>query len=467
VMRIAVQVAGFSLARADTLRKAMGKKIAELIAEQGEHFVNGATARGYPRDKVEALWRQIVPFAQYGFNKSHSVAYAYVAYQTAFLKAHHPLHFWAAMLSSEAANTEKLTAYVAMLAATGTSILGPDVNASQINFTAEGDAIRVGLGAIKGVGVAAAQGILDAREREGTFKSLTQFLRVTPERTMNRKVVECLVRSGAFDTLHRDRGALLANLEPIVDQAARQRQALAAGQGFLFSPDEDESLPLAPAEASHEELLRGERETLGFYLSGHPLNRWARVLRELHAAPVSDLVELAASGADRATVAGLVAALKVRSIKEGRNQGRRMASFTLEDQTGTVRAVAFPDAFATCERHLTEGNAVLLTATLRAPDAGHVELAVEEATPLEGIEARKATALRVVLDLGRHGDRDTLERLHELLLRHDGRMPVRFRLVGPDFLVEHVPNRVLGVDPTSLIPALSSLLGPGHAEYVF
>ncbi|MFH1176115.1 MAG: DNA polymerase III subunit alpha, partial [Acidobacteriota bacterium] len=150
VMRIAQRLAGFSMARADTLRKAMGKKKKELIDEQGEHFISRAVARGLPKAKVEALWRQIVPFAQYGFNKSHSVAYAFVAYQTAFLKAHHPLHFWAAMLSSETANTEKLAAYVTMLRGAGMQILGPDINRSSLSFTVEENAIRVGLGAVKG-----------------------------------------------------------------------------------------------------------------------------------------------------------------------------------------------------------------------------------------------------------------------------------------------------------------------------
>ncbi len=469
VMRIAVTIAGFSMARADTLRKAMGKKIKELIDEQGEHFIAGGVAKGHPRDKVAALWRQIVPFAQYGFNKSHSVAYACVAYQTAYLKAHHPLHFWAAMLSSEVANTDKLAAYVAMLSASGIRVLGPDINASGLAFTVEGEAIRVGLSAVKGVGEGASQAIVEARSREGSFRSLSHLLRTVGERTVNRKVVECLVRAGAFDSVHPDRASLTAELDRIVDQATRQRQALEVGQGFLFDLDGDEGeAPVTNGRgASGEELLRGERETLGFYLSGHPLDRWTGVLKELRASPVNGLAELASAGAERATVGGLVAGLKARPIKEGRNQGRRMASFTLEDQTGTVRVVAFPDAYERFEKHLADGACLLVTATLRASDQEHVELALEEATPLEGIEARKATALRVELDLDRFADRDALEQLHELLLRHEGRMQLRLRLLGGAFQAEVVPNRILGVDPTTLVPALTALLGPGRIEYVF
>ncbi len=469
-MRIAGKIAGFSMSRGDTLRKAMGKKIKELIDEQGEHFIAGGVANGYPKDKVAALWRQIVPFAQYGFNKSHSVAYAYVAYQTAYLKAHHPLHFWAAMLSSEVANTDKLAAYVALLASAGMSILGPDVNASGIAFSVEGNAVRVGLGAVKGVGDAAAQAIADARTRQGKFKSASHLMRAVGDRTINRKVVECLVRAGAFDSLHPDRAGLLGGLDKLLDQAARERQALEVGQGFLFGLDGDQeatALPPPGPGASAEEMLKGERETLGFYLSGHPLDRWARVLKELRATPVGELAELAAAGTDRAVVGGLISGLKVRPIKEGRNQGRRMASFSLEDRSGAVRVVAFADAFDRYERTLAEGTSVLVTAELRASDADHVELGLEEVTPLEGIEARKASALRVEVHLERLPDRDAVERLHELVLRHEGRMQLRMRLVGPTWSAEMVPSRVLGVNPATLIPALAAVLGPGGVEFVF
>ncbi len=471
VMQIAVKIAGFSMARGDTLRKAMGKKIKELIDEQGEHFIAGGVANGHPKDKVAALWRQIVPFAQYGFNKSHSVAYAYVAYQTAYFKAHYPLHFWAAMLSSEVANTDKLAAYVALLASAGRKILGPDVNASGLAFSVEGDAIRVGLGAVKGVGEGAAQAIAEARSREGSFRSAAHLMRTVGERAINRKVVECLVRAGAFDSIHADRGALLAGLDKLLDQASRQRQAIEVGQGFLFGLDGDEDAPPALEAAgpatSAEELLQGERETLGFYLSGHPLDRWSKVLKELRATQVGELAELASGGADRAVVGGLISGLKVRPIKEGRNQGRRMASFSLEDRTGAVRVVAFADAFDRFERALVEGTSVLVTAELRASDAEHVELGLDEVTPLEGIEARKASALRVEVHLDRLPDREAVEKLHDLVLRHEGRMQLRMRLVGPTWSAEFVPSRVLGVNPTTLIPALGAVLGPGGVEFVF
>jgi DNA polymerase III subunit alpha len=469
VMRIAVKIAGFSLASADTLRKAMGKKQKELIDQQGEHFVTGAVAKGYPRAKVEALWRQIVPFAQYGFNKSHSVAYAFVAYQTAYLKAHHNLHFWAAMLTSEIGTTDKLAGYIALLSSLGVKLLGPDVNASQVSFTVENDAIRVGLGAVKGVGEAASHAIVEARAQATQFKSLAHLLRTLSERTVNRKVLECLVRAGAFDTVHPDRLGLLARLDRLVEAASKQRQALEVGQGFLFGFEEETepSEPSAPAAVNRDELLRGERDTLGFYLSGHPLDRWARVLRELRAAKVADLGDLAQVGAETAVVGGLVTALKVRPIKDGRNQGRRMGSFMLEDQTGAVRVVAFADAFERSERQLVEGSAVLLTGSVRPGEGEHVELGLEEVVPLQGIEARKAAALQVDLDLSRHCGQEELQRLFDVIQRHEGRLSLRLQVLGPDWRAVVVPTKVIGVNPTTLVPELTALLGPGHVEYVF
>jgi DNA polymerase III subunit alpha len=467
VMRIAVEIAGFSMAHADTLRKAMGKKIKELIDEQGERFVAGGVARGHPQAKVEMLWRQIVPFAQYGFNKSHSVAYAYVAYQTAFLKAHHPLHFWAAMLSSETASTDKLAAYVTMLRSAGERILGPDINASRLPFSVEGDAIRVGLSAVKGVGEAAVAAILQARERCGDFKSLAHLVRLVSDRAINRKVIECLVRSGAFDSLHPDRGLLCANLEPLFDQASRERQALEDGQRFLFEPEDNDAVPATAAPLGPADLLHGERETLGFYLSGHPLDHWARVLRELRAVPIAELAARAAEGTFDAVIGGLVSGLKARATKEGRNQGKRMASFTLEDQTGSVRAVAFSDVYERHDKLLADGAALLVTASLRPSDSEHVELRVEEVAPLQGIERRRASALRIEIDLAQHAAPETLEHLHETLLRHEGRMAVRLRLIGPTWFADVTPTRVLGVSPEAVMPALTAILGPGRVEYVF
>lgn len=474
VMRIAVELAGFTMAAADTLRKAMGKKIKELIDEQGEAFIAGAVAKGYDRAKVQALWEQIVPFAQYGFNKSHSVAYAFVAYQTAYLKVYYPLHFWAATLSSEVDDTDQLALYVNSLKAKGIPILPPDVNRSHSKFTVEGNGIRVGLSAVKGLGEAAIAAILQAREEQGRFTSVVGFLRSLPERVANRRVVESLIRSGSLDSLYPHRGVLLAKLDWLLERASRQRQSLAAGQGFLFGLESEEGDGL-PDPASVEqprpsqELLAGERETLGFYLSGHPLDRYQHLLPVLGIVPLARLEEAWEAGEREVTVAGLVSGLAQHKTREHNGQaGRPMASFLLEDQTATVRAVAFPDTFQRIQALLDNGKALRVVATLsKSARDDKLELRVEDASPLEGIETRKARAVRLTIPLTRFQTKESLEELFAALAECEGPLPIRLRLVGESFRAEVSPARLAGVDPEKLVRTLPALLGPGHLEYVY
>ncbi len=473
VMRIAVELAGFTMAAADTLRKAMGKKIKELIDQQGEAFVAGAVAKGYDRAKVQALWEQIVPFAQYGFNKSHSVAYAFVAYQTAYLKVYYPLHFWAATLSSEVDDTDQLAFYVNSLKAKGIPILPPDVNSSRDTFTVEGNAIRVGLAAVKGLGETAAKAILAARQQHGRFTSVVGFLRALPERVANKRVLESLIRSGSLDSLYPHRGVLLDKLDWLLERANHQRQSLAAGQGFLFGLESEEGdglpAPESVAPMPSQELLAGERETLGFYLSGHPLDRYQNVLQVLGIMPLSQLEKAWEEGEREVTVAGLVSGMAQHKTREKNGHGGRpMASFLLEDQTAAVRAVAFPDAFARLQSLLENGRALRVVATLaKSSRDDKVELRVEDASPLEGIELRKARAVRLTIPLSRFESKERLEELMDALSECEGNLPVRLRLVGESFRAEVLPARVLGVDPEKLQKRLLALLGPGHVEYLY
>lgn len=473
VMRIAVELAGFTMAAADTLRKAMGKKIKELIDQQGEAFVAGAVAKGYDRAKVQALWEQIVPFAQYGFNKSHSVAYAFVAYQTAYLKVYYPLHFWAATLSSEVDDTDQLAFYVNSLKAKGIPILPPDVNSSRDTFTVEGNAIRVGLAAVKGLGETAAKAILAARQQHGRFTSVVGFLRALPERVANKRVLESLIRSGSLDSLYPHRGVLLDKLDWLLERANHQRQSLAAGQGFLFGLESEEGdglpAPESVAPMPSQELLAGERDTLGFYLSGHPLDRYQNVLQVLGIMPLSQLEKAWEEGEREVTVAGLVSGMAQHKTREKNGQGGRpMASFLLEDQTAAVRAVAFPDAFARLQSLLENGKALRVVATLaKSSRDDKVELRVEDASPLEGIELRKARAVRLTIPLSRFESKERLEELMDALSECEGNLPVRLRLVGESFRAEVLPARVLGVDPEKLQKRLLALLGPGHVEYLY
>ncbi len=471
VMQIAVKIAGFPMSKADTLRKAMGKKKQEIIDREGENFIQGAVAKGHPKDKARQLWNQIVPFAKYGFNKSHSVAYAYVAYLTAYLKTHYTDHFMAAMLTSEVANTDKLGQYLVRCRQLNLTILPPDINASHAEFTVEPAGIRFGLTAIKGVGQSAVEPIITAREREGEYTSLAHCLRSLPARTVNQKVLECLAKAGCFDPFGISRKAILDNLERLVDMTNREREQKELGQGFLFDDTPSESLESELGDldrAEEAERLGWERDVLGFFLTGHPLDAYSAQLERYADCKLGELPQRFSAGAEHATVGGLVTGLKVMPIKKaGRNQGRRLAVFQLEDQGGAVRVVAFPDVYEAHQRLLEDGVAVLVVSSLKG-EGEHVELMADEIVLLDGIDSRRATALRVVLDL-EHMDEERLDEIREFLLGRPGDMPVRFELLRRGkFRARLVPPPALTVDPSAATrEGLETLLGGGWCEFEF
>ena len=471
VMRIAVEIAGFSMAKADMLRKAMGKKKQEIIDREGQNFIDGAVAKGHPKNKVRELWNQIVPFAKYGFNKSHSVAYAHVAYLTAYLKTHYPAHFMAAMLTSEASNTDKLTQYLGRSRQMGIDILPPDINTSLHAFSVEPGGIRFGLTAIKGLGDAAIEPLLAARETVGGFESLSQCLTSLPARAVNHKALECMTKAGCFDRFDVTRKGVLDNLEQLVEMTAREREQRDLGQGFLFADLPSESLEeeiRAAGRVGNLDRLVWEREVLGFYLSGHPLDDYRDQLDRYADTSIEGLPQRFKDGEENAKVGGLVSALKIIPIKkEGRNQGRRMAVFQLEDASGAVRAVAFPDTFEGHENLIEDGAALLVTATLKG-DGDHVELMVEEVADLVGMDSKRAAGLRIVVDLEKMTE-EAFEAIREYLLEHPGDMPVRFELRRRGhFRARLVPPPALTVDPSEETrDGLEPLLVGGRCEFEF
>jgi len=471
VMRIAVEIAGFSMAKADMLRKAMGKKKQEIIDREGQNFIDGAVEKGFPKAKVRELWNQIVPFAKYGFNKSHSVAYAHVAYLTAYLKAHYPAHFMAAMLTSEASNTDKLSQYLARSRQMGMEILPPDINTSLQAFSVEDGGIRFGMTAIKGLGDAAIEPLIEAREAAGGFESMSHFLGSLPARTVNQKALECMAKAGCFDRFNVTRKGVLDNLDQLVEMTTREREQRELGQGFLFSDLPSESLEeeiRSADRAEDQDRLAWEREVLGFYLSGHPLEAYRPQLDRYADCSVEELSSRFAEGAESATIGGMISGLKVIPIKkEGRNHGRKLAVFYLEDANGSVRAVAFPDTFEANERLIQDGASVLVSATLKG-EGEHVELMVEEVANLVTMDSKKAAGLRVSLDL-EMVDEDSLEAIREFLLEHSGEMPVRFDLRRKGrFRARLVPPPALSVDPSQETrEGLAALDGVRRCEFEF
>lgn len=367
-MQIAQKVAAYSLGQADLLRKAMGKKDAEVMAKERVGFVSGSVANGYDKKKANEIFDYIEPFARYGFNKSHSVAYALVAYQTAWLKVHFPRHFMAALMSSEMDRTDAVVKFIGEAKQMGIEVLPPDVNESRMYFTVVGPNIRFGLGAVKGVGEGAVESILGARQKIGRFTSLLGFCEEVDLRACNKKVLEALIKSGSFDFLGLTRKALFDQLDGTADSAQRAKEEKERGQNSLFGmfaaaapATQTQQIRNSP-EWPEDERLRYEKETLGFYITGHPLNKFNEELRLFANATTETLYKHVD---EVVNIGGIVSQIKKSKIKKGRNEGQMMAKFFLDDQAGSVEVVVFSDLYAKYMRWLENGVAVLVTANVK------------------------------------------------------------------------------------------------------
>ncbi|HQN39191.1 MAG TPA: DNA polymerase III subunit alpha [Thermoanaerobaculia bacterium] len=462
VMQLAVRVAGFTASEADVLRKAMGKKKPEVMAEQRAKFVDGAAQRGVQRKRAEMLWEYIEPFAGYGFNKSHAVAYALIAYKTAYLKAHHPVAFMAAMLSSEMGTTDDVIKHIVECGEMGIEVLPPDVNESEWPFTIDGERIRFGLGAIKGLGEGAAEAILEARQRLGSFQSLGELVAKVEGRHFNQKVLDCLIHSGALDCFGFHRAALAAAAERMLDYAQRRRQERAVGQNSLFDDSaairEPKVDPQVPTWEEPERLRR-EKEALGFYLTGNPLQPHAPALRRLATHTVAELRE---PREGRVTVGGLVTRLRRAKIRSGPSAGRMMGHFVLEDLTGVLPVTLFADQLQRFESLLVEDAIVLVTGSLRERGASW-ELTVDEVMPLERAAQRLIRAFEVRLGTGLPAT--DLLRLRDLFAENPGETPVELRFdlpAGPVVVVLGAGYRV--ASSPMLVAAAERVVGAGRVR---
>jgi DNA polymerase-3 subunit alpha len=430
VMQIANRLAGFSLGDADLLRRAMGKKKHEEMAAQREKFLAGCTARKVLAKKAEKIFDLMAEFAGYGFNKSHSCAYALLAYQTAYLKTHYPVEFVAAMLSSEAGNTDKVVKYINEARGMGIRVLPPDVMQSGLYFTPVVDDIRFGLAAIKNVGENTAKAVCDARAAGTKFESLFGFCEAIEPKFINKRVLESLTKAGAFDCLGGSRGRVFAAIDQAISMGQKKHQAAAVGQGGLFL-----GRPNTPAEETHKELpyaddwseeqqLAGEYSVLGFYISGHPLDKFAGRLAELSA------TELAAvehkKNNDDIVVGGII--VQMRPMRSKR--GARWAILTLQDRTGVIEALVFPEAFQKLEGILKTNTPLLVKGRVAIEDVG-TRLVVSDTRSLEALAGKIPTVLRVRVEVDRL-DRGSVDRLHKLFATKPGRCRVSFDLVKTD-----------------------------------
>jgi DNA polymerase-3 subunit alpha len=433
VMTIASRVAGFSMARADVLRKAMGKKDEKVMAEQEADFLSGARANGVPEKKARMLFRDIAKFAGYGFNKSHSAAYALLAYQTAYLKAHHPLAFMAANLSSEIGDADRIAVLVDEARRTGIKLLPPCVNRSAWRFDLEDGAIRFGLGAIKNTGEAAIAALARARKEGGPFADLFDLAGRLESRALNRRMLESLVQAGAFDAFGPDRARLFAAVPAALEWGQRRRQDAAAGQESLFGAGgagagtgvhvTAPGLPDVPAWGALERAGQ-EKDVLGFYLSGHPLETYAEDLKRLTGGTIAHYAKQAPGTPARA--AGIVVALRKTATKKG----EPMAFCMLEDMTGSIEVLVFPDAFARAGRHLADGAIVWVKGQVAARDGEDKKLVVEEVRPFE--ETRlKSLGFYVALP-GPDVPAPVRAELDRLFSARTGPLPVFVELTEPD-----------------------------------
>ena len=454
VMQIAQTMANYSLGDADILRRAMGKKDPEEMASQRQRFIEGARANDIRQEHATAIFDQMETFARYGFNKSHSAAYALVSYHTAYLKAHYPVEFMAALMSSEMGDTDKVIKNLAECREQGIEVLPPDVNEGGAQFTVVGERVRFGLSAVKNVGGKAVEAIKEDRDRTGPFESLFDFCRRVDLKVVNRRVVESLVKCGAFDSTGIYRARLMAALDDALkagQSSQRDRDSSQFGMFDLLEVPPSDSMDAYESveEWSGGQLLAFEKETLGFYITGHPLDRFEQSFKRLQVLPANQVRGNGGNG--EVTMVGVVTALKLKNTKKG----DRYANFNLEDKTGFVDTIAWPDTYRQTADCIGRDDPIRVRGRL---DVGEerITLIANDILPLEEAcaEAIAATASNGPKEVHFYlteDNRAELQAFHDLIAREEGPASVYLhmttaaretRVIGPaDFRIN--PSKAL------------------------
>ena len=483
IMKIAQDLAGYSLGEADLLRRAMGKKKKSEMEKHQGLFVQGATERGVEARIAEALFEQMVLFAEYCFNKSQSTAYGAVTYQTAYLKAHYPVAYMAALLTVNAGDTAKVQRYIANATAMGIEVMPPDVNASGIDFTPVGERILFGLSAVRNLGDGAIRSLIESRRSDGAFQSLADLCDRLSGQQLNRRAIESLIHCGALDALDpsANRAQLMADLDLILDWASSRAKDRASGQGNLFdlfaaapaaesgpAPSDLSTAPKAAPVADYppREKLKLEKELLGFYISDHPLRQLGSQVNLLAPIGLGSLEEQA----DKAKVSVVVMVAELRQVNT--RKGDRMAVLQIEDLTGASEAVVFPKAYARLADHLMLDARLLVWASVDRRDE-RVQLIVDDCRSIEDLRL-----LVVELPADQAGDIAIQHRLRECLQAHRPgqeevgvRVPVvarvlddqlsRYVRLGPQFCVADGESALATLTSASFKVSLCSPLGAG------
>jgi DNA polymerase-3 subunit alpha len=461
VMSIAQKLAGFTLAQADLLRRAMGKKKKSELDKQYEGFSAGMHANGYSEAAVKMLWDILLPFSDYAFNKAHSAAYGVVSYWTAYLKAHFPAEYMAALLTSVGDSKDKMALYLSECRRMGIKVLAPDVNESIGFFTAVGTDIRFGLGAVRNVGMNVVELIRAAREEKGAFTSFGDFLKKIPLQATNKRTIESLIKAGAFDSLGSTRRALIEVHEAMIDNAVSQKRNEANGQvGFDFdslwdAPEEVHEIPARPEWAKRDKLAF-ERDMLGLYVSDHPLAGLEVALAKVASTSILDLLESEhTQDGDQVTVAGLITSVQHRTAK---NSGNQYGLITVEDFAGEITAMFMGKTYQEFGPALTNDAIVVVRGRVSLRDDGMNLHAFSLFQPDLGQAAGESGPLQISMAEYK-ATTDTVQALNDVLIRHAGDTEVRLKLIKNDNVrVFEVP---FGVNVTAdLFGELKSLLGP-------
>ncbi len=472
VMRIASDMAGFTLGGADQLRRAMGKKKAEVMEQMKEKFLAGAREKGIDQGIAAKVYELMAYFAGYGFNKTHSAGYAVLAYQTAWLKAHYPREFMASLLTSMMGNTEHLVVFLDECRRMGIALLPPDVNRSEVGFSVEEEGIRFGLAAVKNVGKGAVEEIARARQSGGPFRCLGDFIDRVDSRVINKRLVESLIYAGSMRTLEGAPEQQLTALEPTLDFCARLEAERKSGQLGLFGeaaggmPQGDAAYPALNQQFepwAPQARLDFEKEYLGFYISGHPLDRFQEELAAFTTGTSADFEQVAAAKGGRVLVGGLVTAVRTYFDKNN----RQWAILTMEDRAGTLDVFVFAETYERHRELATVGQALLVGGRVnKRPTDEQGKLAADFLLALEEVRRDEGVGVELCLDCAK-ADEALLEQVQRALTSHGGTNPVYLRLKEPngDCLLR---SRGVAAGPSDeLLRELRVLLGEASVRLAF
>jgi DNA polymerase III subunit alpha len=449
IMQLAQNLAGYSLGEADMMRRAMGKKKREEMAVHEEKFVSGAVERGINQEKAEKVFDLMKQFADYGFNRSHSVAYAYLAFQTAYLKAHYSPYFYASVLSNESQDTAKVYKYSNELRQSGLNLLPPDVNESDVGFTPLDDGVRFGLSAIKGIGSNSVQAIIEAR-KSGRFTSLFDFTSRVEQGAVNRRGMESLVSAGAFDSMKPEevgtnqwRAQLFAAIDMSLSRAQKSWNDKMRGQTDLFGGSENgfsdggQSLPSVEAWTQLK-LSQEEKAAVGFYLSNHPLDEYLHTLRDIGIKNIAEYEQIIPG--ERITIAGIVSSFQVKHSKKG----NRFCIFKLEDQSNSVKCLGWSEAYTKYSHYLKEDELLVINGKVESADGQEITLILEEVTLLEDMVPMKAKKLAINI-CQEKAEEIILEQIFALLSKNQGKCDVYFNLKLNDNLSVNILSQPLRI----------------------